>query len=143
MPAQPLHHHRGRHLRKLRQQAPNEFAGQAIRCRQLDILPVEWIARGYLAGLGWESYHQTGQISGVQIPACLQDGSQLPEPVFTPSTTTDPAEGHDEHISGAQVEKLVGAETTAQLGRLTVDLYTRGAEIARGRIGAVWRRCRG
>ncbi|GAA2755890.1 phosphoribosylaminoimidazole-succinocarboxamide synthase [Actinopolymorpha rutila] len=112
---------------------PEEFAGRAIRCRRLEILPVEWIARGYLAGLGWESYQATNTISGVQFPPGLLEGSQLPRPVFTPSTKTDPADGHDEHINEDQVAALVGADVTKKLGELTVELYSRGAEIARER----------
>ena len=72
---------------------PAEWAGRAIRCRRLDMLPVECIARGYLAGLGLESYNETGTISGVRLPRS-SEGSKLPEPVFTP--TTKAAVGHDE-----------------------------------------------
>ena len=62
---------------------PSEWAGRAIRCRRLEILPVECIARGYLAGLGLESYRASGSISGVQLPDGLVEADRLPEPVFT------------------------------------------------------------
>ena len=107
---------------------PPEWAGRAIRCRRLDMLPVECIARGYLAGLGLESYKATRTISGVPLPEGLSEGSQLPEPVFTP--TTKATVGHDEFIDLPEVEAAVGAETALELERLTLEVYRRGAEIA-------------
>ena len=76
---------------------PEQWAGRAIRCRRLRMLPVECIARGYLAGLGLASYNETGTISGVRLPPGLGEGSRLPEPVFTP--TTKAATGHDEPMT--------------------------------------------
>ena len=80
---------------------PAQWAGRAIRCRRLRMLPVECIARGYLAGLGLVSYNETGTICGVRLPPGLGEGSRLPEPVFTP--TTKAAAGHDEPITAAEV----------------------------------------
>ena len=85
---------------------PPEWEGRAIRCRRLTMLPVECIARGYLAGLGLASYRETGTISGVRLPPGLGEGSRLPEPVFTP--TTKAAAGHDEPMTFSEVEALVG-----------------------------------
>lgn len=110
----------------------SKWQGRAIRCRRLDILPVECIARGYLAGLGLESYRATGTISGVEFPAGLVEASQLPRPVFTPSTKAEQGE-HDEFMSFAEVAGLVGAETARELEQLTLTIYSRGAEIARER----------
>jgi len=110
---------------------PPEWAGRAIRCRRLDMLPVECIARGYLAGLGLASYRATGTISGIPLPNGLAEGSQLPEPVFTPSTKA--TVGHDEFIDFADMEAAVGAATARELRRLTLEVYRRGAEIAAGR----------
>jgi phosphoribosylaminoimidazole-succinocarboxamide synthase len=107
---------------------PAEWAGRAIRCRQLAMLPVECIARGYLAGLGLASYQATGAISGVPITPGLSEGSQLPEPVFTPSTKA--ASGHDEFIGFSDVESEVGADTAREVRRLTLEVYQRGAQIA-------------
>ena len=76
---------------------PAEFAGRAIRCRRLDMIPVECIARGYLAGLGLKEYEAGGAVSGVVLPPGLVEGSKLPEPVFTP-TTKAPVGTHDEFI---------------------------------------------
>ena len=110
---------------------PQEWAGRAIRCRRLNMLPVECIARGYLAGLGLDSYKAAGSISGVQLPGGLAEGSQLPEPVFTP--TTKATSGHDEFIGLADVEAEVGADTARELRRLTLEVYRRGAQIAAAR----------
>jgi len=110
---------------------PEPWAGRAIRCRRLRMLPVECIARGYLAGLGLVSYNETGAISGVRLPAGLGEGSRLPEPVFTP--TTKAAAGHDEPITSAEVAGLVGAPFAADLERVTLEVYRRGAELAASR----------
>jgi phosphoribosylaminoimidazole-succinocarboxamide synthase len=107
---------------------PAEWAGRAIRCRRLRMLPVECIARGYLAGLGLAEYEKQGAISGVPLPPGLVEGSRLPEPVFTP--TTKAAEGHDEFITFADVVGEVGAETAARLRELTLEVYRRGAAVA-------------
>jgi phosphoribosylaminoimidazole-succinocarboxamide synthase len=110
---------------------PPEWKGRAIRCRQLDMVPVECIARGYLAGLGLSSYRATGSISGVQFPPGLVEADRLPEPVFTPTTKAEV--GHDEFMTMAEVGGLVGQGTADDLERLTLAIYTRGAEIARER----------
>ncbi len=110
---------------------PGEWAGRAIRCRRLRMLPVECIARGYLAGLGLMSYNETGAISGVRLPPGLGEGSRLPEPVFTP--TTKAAAGHDEPITSGEVAELLGAPVAADLERVTLEVYRRGAELAASR----------
>lgn len=108
---------------------PAEFAGRAIRCRKLQMLPVECIARGYLAGLGLKEYEKHGSISGVALPDGLVEGSRLPEPIFTP-TTKAPVGEHDEFMTFADAEALVGAETAARLRELTLAVYSRGAALA-------------
>jgi phosphoribosylaminoimidazole-succinocarboxamide synthase len=107
---------------------PAEWAGRAIRCRRLDMLSVECIARGYLAGLGLDSYKATGTVSGIPLPPGLAEGSKLPEPVFTP--TTKATVGHDEFITFDDVVAQFGAETAAELQRITLEVYRRGAELA-------------
>ncbi len=81
---------------------PAEFAGRALRCRRLEMLPVECIARGYLAGLGLKEYQRTGTVSGVALPPGLVEGSKLPEPIFTP-TTKAPVGEHDEFMTFDEV----------------------------------------
>ncbi len=107
---------------------PAEWAGRAIRCQRLDMVPVECIARGYLSGLGLVSYNETGSVSGVRLPEGLVEASKLPEPVFTP--TTKAAAGHDEPMTYAEVVDLVGADTAAELKRITLAVYQRGADLA-------------
>jgi len=107
---------------------PAEWAGRAIRCRRLNMLEVECIARGYLAGLGLDSYRATGAISGVPLPQGLAEGSKLPSPVFTPSTKA--TVGHDEFITADDVAAQLGADLAAELHRVTLEIYRRGAEMA-------------
>ncbi|QBI56057.1 phosphoribosylaminoimidazolesuccinocarboxamide synthase [Streptomonospora litoralis] len=107
---------------------PAEWAGRAIRCRRLEMLPVECIARGYLTGLGLQEYRKNGTVSGVALPDGLTEASQLPEPVFTP--TTKAAEGHDEFITYDEVASGIGADTADRLRELTLRIYSRGAETA-------------
>ena len=115
----------------LSEDVPAEWKGRAIRCRRLDMVAVECIARGYLAGLGLESYRATGSISGVRFPTGLVEADRLPEPVFTPTTKAEV--GHDEFMTVDEVRGLVGRETAGDLERLTLAIYQRGAEIARQR----------
>jgi len=115
----------------LSEDVPAEWKGRAIRCRRLDMVAIECIARGYLAGLGLESYRATGSISGVRFPTGLVEADRLPEPVFTPTTKAEV--GHDEFMTVDEVRGLVGRETAGDLERLTLAIYQRGAEIARQR----------
>ena len=108
---------------------PPEFAGRAMRCRRLHMVPVECVARGYLTGGGLKDYEKTGAVSGVTLPPGLVDGSRLPEPIFTPSTKA-PLGQHDEAMTFAEVEGLVGVQTAARLRDLTLAVYARGAEMA-------------
>ncbi|RBY92378.1 phosphoribosylaminoimidazolesuccinocarboxamide synthase [Blastococcus sp. TBT05-19] len=109
---------------------PAEVAGRAMLVRRLEMLPVECVARGYLSGGGTKEYERTGSIRDVVLPTGLVEGSQLPEPVFTPSTKAELGE-HDEPIDFPRVVELVGAERAEELRELTLALYRRGAEIAR------------
>src|SRR5690606_29883461 len=111
---------------------PAEFAGRAVRCRRLDMIPVECIARGYLAGTGLKEYERDGSVSGVPLPPGLVEGAQLPEPIFTPTTKAQLG-AHDESITFDEVVHQEGAAVAAELRRLTLEIYRRGAEIARER----------
>ena len=108
---------------------PPEWAGRAIRVRRLEMIPVECVARGYLAGSGLADYRATGAILDVPLPPGLVEGDRLPEPVFTPSTKAPRGE-HDAPMAYADVVELLGPATAARLKRLTLDVYRRGAQVA-------------
>jgi phosphoribosylaminoimidazole-succinocarboxamide synthase len=112
---------------------PEEWKGRAMRCRELDIVQVECIARGYLAGQGFEAYERDGEIHGVPLPAGLVEGDKLPEPVFTPTTKTPPEEGHDEPLTYEQVVDRVGAELAEKLRSTTLGIYRRAASLVESR----------
>ena len=109
---------------------PSEAAGRAMLVRRLEMLPVECVARGYLSGSGTVEYSRTGSIRDVALPPGLVEGSQLPAPAFTPSTKAEQGE-HDEAITYADVERLVGGPRASELRALTLALYARGAGLAR------------
>ena len=115
----------------LNEDVPPEWKGRAIRCRRLDMMPVECIARGYLTGLGLENYRARGSVSGVQLPPGLVEADRLPKPIFTPTTKAEV--GHDEFITIDDVRHAVGDATANDLERLTLTVYSRGAEIAQER----------
>ncbi|MEV6526792.1 phosphoribosylaminoimidazolesuccinocarboxamide synthase [Longispora sp. NPDC051575] len=108
---------------------PAEFAGRAIRCRKLKMVPVECIARGYLVGMGLEEYRKSGTVSGIALPEGLVEGSKLPEPIFTPTTKAAIGE-HDEFMTFDEVVREVGSATAQELRRITLDVYRRGADLA-------------
>jgi phosphoribosylaminoimidazole-succinocarboxamide synthase len=108
---------------------PAEWKGRAVRCRQVDIVQVECIARGYLAGLGLDAYNESGAISGVELPPGLVEGDRLPEPIFTPTTKTAPEDGHDQPMTFAEVADQVGQDLASRLRAVTLELYRRAADI--------------
>jgi len=117
----------------LREIVPNHMLairddGRSMECRRLEMLPIECVVRGYLAGSGWKDYHATGTTSGHALPAGLRESEQLPEPIFTPATKAQ--SGHDENISRDQAAGLVGAERLAEVERVAIALYATAAEHA-------------
>jgi phosphoribosylaminoimidazole-succinocarboxamide synthase len=108
---------------------PQEWRGRAIVCDALTMLPVEAVARGYLAGSGFVDYQATGAVCGHRLPAGLRDGDRLPEPIFTPATKA-PLGGHDENVTYEAVASTVGEATASRLRELTLAIYARAAEIA-------------
>lgn len=108
-----------------------ELRGRTMRCRKTQVVPIEFVVRGYLAGSGWNEYQRTGAVCGVELPAGLTQCAKLPEPIFTPSTKA--AEGHDQNISFARACARVGRSCMTLLRDRSIDLYTRAAEHARGR----------
>ncbi|GAA4515400.1 phosphoribosylaminoimidazolesuccinocarboxamide synthase [Nonomuraea ferruginea] len=122
---------------QLRDVVPNHVVSagpdtRSVLVKPLKMVQIECVARGYLTGGGLGEYRATGAVSGIPLPPGLEDGSRLPEPIFTPSTKA-PAGQHDEPIPYERVVAEVGEETAAELRRITLAVYARGAEIARER----------
>jgi phosphoribosylaminoimidazole-succinocarboxamide synthase len=111
---------------------PEAVAGRGVVCERLDMFPLECVARGYLTGSGLADYRAGGAVCGVPLPPGLQDGSRLPEPVFTPATKAAMGD-HDENISFDTAAASVGAEVAHVLRDLTLRVYARAEEIARDR----------
>ena len=111
---------------------PPEWRGRAIVCDELAMLPVEAVARGYLAGSGFVDYRATGAICGHRLPPDLRDGDRLPEPIFTPATKAAIGE-HDENVTYEAIAATVGEPTAARLHDLTMAIYGRASEVARDR----------
>jgi phosphoribosylaminoimidazole-succinocarboxamide synthase len=111
---------------------PDAVAGRAVLVRRLDMLPVECIGRAYLTGSGLADYRAGGSVCGVSLPAGLEDGSALPEPIFTP-TTKAPLGEHDQPMTYEQVEEQLGADLAARVRDLTTEILRRGNAVAAGR----------
>lgn len=107
----------------------DQLAGRSILVKKAEMFPVECVARGYLAGSGWKEYRSGGTVCGIALPGGLLDGSQLPEPIFTPATKSQDG-AHDENIAYAQVESAIGASAAAELRRLTLAIYNRASKHA-------------
>jgi phosphoribosylaminoimidazole-succinocarboxamide synthase len=102
--------------------------GRSTEARELEMLPIECVVRGYLAGSGWKDYRTSGNVCGHELPDGLRESDRLPEPIFTPATKAHT--GHDENISRAQAAELVGAELLAQVEAISIALYRFAAEHA-------------
>jgi phosphoribosylaminoimidazole-succinocarboxamide synthase len=110
----------------------DQLEGRSMLVKRAAMFPVECVARGYLAGSGWKEYQSGHTVCGIALPEGLQDGSRLPEAIFTPATKSQDG-AHDENISFAAMEEVVGASDAAELRRLTLALYARAAEHAEAR----------
>ena len=113
-----------------------EFTGNSMKCKKLNMLPIECIVRGYITGSGWDSYKKTGEICGIKLPEGLQESQKLAEPIFTPSTKAEIGD-HDENISVEQsieiLEKLYpgrGKEYALKLRDYTIAIYKKCAAYA-------------
>jgi phosphoribosylaminoimidazole-succinocarboxamide synthase len=118
----------------LREVVPNHMLairedGRSMECRKLEMLPIECVVRGYLAGSGWKDYQATGATSGHQLPEGLRESDRLPQPIFTPATKAQIGD-HDENITRDQAAELVGAGRFAEVERVSIELYRLAAEHA-------------
>ena len=99
--------------------------GRTILVKKTDVVPIECVVRGWLAGSGWKEYQSSSTVCGIKLPAGLKQSSKLPEPIFTPATKAET--GHDENISFEQMVKEVGSETANILRDRSIDIYSRAA----------------
>ncbi len=110
----------------------SQLAGRFMLVKKADMFPIECIVRGYLTGSGLKDYQKTGSVCGIELPAGLVNSSKLPETIFTPSTKAEIGD-HDENISFAKTEQIIGAENAAAIRDLTIKVYETAAEHARER----------
>jgi phosphoribosylaminoimidazole-succinocarboxamide synthase len=118
---------------RTRELVPNHLLGlrpdgRSTECRRLEMLPLECVVRGYLAGSGWKDYSATGAVCGHELPAGLLESERLPEPIFTPSTKA--LEGHDENIDRERAAELIGEELLDKVERVSLALYRFASERA-------------
>ena len=109
----------------------DQLRGRTMRCRKTEVVPIECVVRGYLAGSGWKDYQRTGAVCGIDLPRGLRQCQQLPEPIFTPATKA--TEGHDENIPFERACEVVGDEVMSLLRERSIAIYRRAAEYARSR----------
>jgi phosphoribosylaminoimidazole-succinocarboxamide synthase len=113
-------------------EVPPAVAGRAVICERLEMVGIECVARGYLTGSGWLEYQQSGTVCGIGLPPGLVDGSQLPEPIFTPATKAALGE-HDENVSFEEVADSIGGGLAGEIRDLTLAVYGTAEGVARGR----------
>ena len=104
---------------------------RALLVEKLEMFPVECVVRGYITGSGWKDYQKSGRVCGIRLPEGLRESDHLPEPIFTPTTKAE--SGHDESMSFAQVQDVLGKERAAEVRDLSLELYRRGAAHAEER----------
>jgi phosphoribosylaminoimidazole-succinocarboxamide synthase len=109
-----------------------QITGRSMIVRRARMYPVECVVRGYLSGSGWKDYRATGAVCGIALPPGLRESEKLPEPIFTPAAKINTG-GHDENISYAQMEDVVGPEIAAELRRLTLAIYAKASTYAAGK----------
>ena len=109
-----------------------QVAARSMVVRKFKPLMIEAVVRGYIIGSGWKDYQKTGMVCGIKLPAGLKEAQKLPEVIFTPATKA-PAGQHDENISYAEAEKIVGVELAKKVREVSIRLYSEAAEYARDR----------
>ena len=104
------------------------LVGRTTLCRKTEVVPIECVVRGYLAGSGWSEYGKSGTVCGIALPTGLVESARLDEPIFTPSTKA--AAGHDENISFERMVEIVGRDLAEELRKRTIDIFKRGSAYA-------------
>jgi len=113
-------------------QYKDQLAGRSMLVRKTRVLPVECIVRGYLSGSFWKAYQKDTTVCGFELPKGLRESDRLPEPIFTPSTKAEQGL-HDENISLARMEEIVGKELAGQMAAISLALYKKASDYARGK----------
>ena len=108
-----------------------QFAGRSMLVEKTEVIPIECVVRGYLAGSGWKEYQKTQSVCGVQLPPGLRESDRLPEPIFTPATKEEA--GHDLNISEGEMARRIGEALTEQLKEASLAIYVKGAAHAESR----------
>ncbi|AUG78478.1 phosphoribosylaminoimidazole-succinocarboxamide synthase [Kitasatospora sp. MMS16-BH015] len=112
--------------------APADWAGRTMICKSLEMVPVECVARGYLTGSGLKEYVKDRTVCGIALPEGLEDGSELPSPIYTPALKAEVGE-HDENVSYEETARRIGADLAATLRQTTLAVYSRARDVARDR----------
>ena len=113
------------------QKYSEQLDGNSMIVKKADVLPVECVVRGYLAGSGWKEYQEKGTITGIKLPEGLVESSELPEPIFTPSTKAE--SGHDENIPFAETENIIGSDLANRVRDISLTLYSKARDYAKDR----------
>jgi phosphoribosylaminoimidazole-succinocarboxamide synthase len=108
------------------------LVGRSMLVRKTSVVPIECVVRGYLSGSGWAEYQKNGAVCGIELPTGLTESDKLPGAIFTPSTKAEQGL-HDENISYDEMCGRIGPELSKELSQRSIELYTRGADFARGR----------
>ncbi len=106
----------------------SQFEGRSVLCKKTNVVMIECVVRGYLAGSGWKEYRESGTVCGIKLPEGLVESSKLPEPIFTPSTKE--TTGHDQNISFEECADRVGLDVATKLRDLSLDVFKRGSDYA-------------
>ncbi len=107
---------------------PEQLEGRSMLVKKCEMLPIEFVVRGYLAGSGLKEYREHGTVCGIELPSGLVESSELPEPIYTPATKAE--EGHDINISPAEAGTIIGEALNAQVAELAIRVYKKGREYA-------------
>ena len=113
---------------KLKKEDVALLRGRSMLVKKVEVVPIECVVRGYLAGSGWKEYKESGTVCKLKLPANLKESEKLPEPIFTPSTKA--TSGHDENISFEEVVKIIGKELAEELKQKSIEIYKKASEYA-------------
>jgi len=113
---------------KLKEEDVGLLQGRSMLVKKVEVVPIECVVRGYLAGSGWKEYKESGTVCKIKLPANLKESEKLPEPIFTPSTKA--TSGHDENISFEEVVKIIGKELAEELKQKSIEIYKKASEYA-------------